>query len=180
MSRIGNKPIEIKAGVTINQTDDVVKVTGPKGTLEIKLRPEVGISIKEGILHVEEKKPSKKTSAFMGMTRALLNNMVNGVTEGFEKKLELVGVGYRAKQNGTDGAVLSVGYSHPVDFKAPNGVQIEVIDNQFISVKGADKQLVGLTASKMRKVRKPEPYKGKGIKYAGEVIRRKQGKTGKV
>ncbi|RJR26396.1 50S ribosomal protein L6 [candidate division WWE3 bacterium] len=180
MSRIGNKPIEIKSGVTVTDENGLVKVTGPKGALEMKLRPEVKISINEGVITVETKKEGKKTSAFLGMTRALLNNMVQGVAEGYEKKLELVGVGYRAKQAGNESVTLTVGFSHPVEFKAPEGVQIEVTDNQFITVKGADKQQVGLTASKIRKIRKPEPYKGKGIKYSDEVIRRKQGKSGKV
>jgi len=115
----------------------------------------------------------------MGMTRSLINNMVKGVLEGFEKKLELVGVGYRAKMNGKD-LGLSVGYSHPVDFIVPAGIEVAVTDNQFVSIKGFDKQLVGQVAANIRKIRKPEPYKGKGIKYSTEVVRRKQGKSGKV
>jgi large subunit ribosomal protein L6 len=113
------------------------------------------------------------------MTRALVANMVKGVTDGFEKKLELVGVGYRAKP-AANGVTLSVGFSHPVEFPAPEGITIEVVDNQNITIRGFDKELVGLTAARIRKVRKPEPYKGKGIKYEGEIVRRKAGKSGKV
>lgn len=179
MSRIGQKAIKIESGVTVTVVDREIKVTGPKGSLSFELRPEVGVKIVEDQLHVEIIKPSRASSAYMGMTRSLINNMVKGVSEGFEKKLELVGVGYRAKMIGKD-LGLTVGYSHPVEFKTPLGIEIAVTDNQFVSIKGFDKQLVGQVAANIRKIRKPEPYKGKGIKYSDEVVRRKQGKSGKV
>ncbi len=179
MSRIGQKVIKIESGVTVTVIDRNIKVTGPKGSLSLELRPEISVNIVEDLLHVEIIKPGRSSSAYMGMTRSLINNMVKGVLEGFEKKLELVGVGYRAKMNGKD-LGLSVGYSHPVDFIVPAGIEVAVTDNQFVSIKGFDKQLVGQVAANIRKIRKPEPYKGKGIKYSTEVVRRKQGKSGKV
>jgi large subunit ribosomal protein L6 len=183
MSRIGLKPILINPNITITVSDSIISVKGPKGTLSSDKRPEVKINITptEVSFEIEEKsKTAKNASAYLGLTRSLVNNMVKGVTDGFEKKLELVGVGYRAKTVGADTLNLTLGFSHPVDFKLPAGIQAEVTDNMNITIKGNDKYLVGQVAANIRKLRKPEPYKGKGIKYAGEVIRRKQGKSGKV
>ncbi len=179
MSRIGKMPILIPQGVTVTIDGSKITVKGPKGELTDTMRPEIKVKIEDNAVVFEIEKETKESSAYWGLIRALVANMVKGVTDGFEKKLELVGVGYRAKASGT-GVSLSVGYSHPVEFPAPEGIQIEVVDQQNVTIKGSNKQLVGLTAAKIRKVRKPEPYKGKGIKYAGEVIRRKAGKSGKV
>jgi large subunit ribosomal protein L6 len=179
MSRIGKKPIEIPAGVKVALNNDVITVTGPKGELKTTLMPDIEVKSTDEEIICTVRIPSKKVSAYWGLTRSLIANMVEGVTKGFSKKLELVGVGYRAKQNGT-GASISVGYSNPVEFPAPKGVEIKVEDNTNITISGIDKQLVGEVAAKIRKIRKPEPYKGKGIKYAGEVIRRKAGKAGKT
>lgn len=183
MSRIGLKPILINPAITVTVNDGVVLVKGPKGTLTAEKRPEIKVNVAAGEIRfeIEEKfKDSKNASAYLGLTRSLVNNMVKGVTDGFEKKLELVGVGYRAKTVGSDALSLTLGFSHPVDFKLPAGISAEVTDNMNITLKGIDKYLVGQVAANIRKIRKPEPYKGKGIKYAGEVIRRKQGKSGKV
>ncbi len=180
MSRIGKKPIELPAGTTVTIDKNLVKVKGPKGELEYNLRPEVKVSIENNVLTVEPLVDSRRTSAFLGLTRALINNMVSGVNTEFQKKLELVGVGFRAKQDSPNKITLTIGFSHPVIFESPKGVTMEVQDNVNIFIKGIDRQLVGLTASKLRKIKKPEPYKGKGIKYDTEVIRRKQGKSGKV
>lgn len=179
MSRIGKQIILIPQGVTVNINGSVVVVKGPKGELSQEIRPEIAVKIENGVLETTIVKETKNSNAFWGLTRALIANMVKGVTEGFEKKLELVGVGYRAKASG-NGVSLAVGYSNPIEFPAPNGIKIDVIDTQNVTISGADKQLVGLTAANIRQVRKPEPYKGKGIKYAGEVIKRKAGKSGKV
>lgn len=170
MSRIGKQPIIIKDNVTANINNSVVTITGPKGTLEYTLRPEVKAEILENQIVCSLEKDTKDASAYWGLTRALINNMINGVTEGYSKKLQLVGVGYRVKQNGK-GITLSVGYSHPVEIPAPEGIELKVEDNTTILITGIDKQLVGLTAAKIRKVRPPEPYKGKGIKYSDEVVR---------
>ncbi len=179
MSRIGRNPILIPQGVTVTVDNSVVKVKGPKGELFVDLRPEITAKVEDSTLTVTPKIETKDTSAFWGLTRALIANMVKGVSEGFEKKLELVGVGYRAKAS-SGGVSLTLGFSHPVEFLAPQGIVFEVPDTQNISIKGADKQLVGQTAAKIRALRKPEPYKGKGIKYFGEKVRRKAGKSGKV
>lgn len=179
MSRIGKMPIEIPAGITVTIDGSKVVVKGPKAELTEVIRPEIKAKVEENHVVFTVGKNVKNASAYWGLARALVANMVKGVNDGFEKKLELVGVGYRAKPSG-NGVTLTVGFSHPVEFPAPEGIKIEVVDQQNIVIKGADKQLVGLTAAKIRKIRKPEPYKGKGIKYAGEVIRRKAGKSGKV
>jgi large subunit ribosomal protein L6 len=180
MSRIGKNPIEIPQGVTVEVQDGTVVVKGPKGELSHTFRPEIEVNVADGIVSTTVKNDYANVDAFWGLTRAIINNMIIGVTEGFEKKLELVGVGYRVKANDAHSITLSVGYSHVVDFKAPESIQLEVDGNTSISVKGIDKQLVGLTAAKIRAVRKPEPYKGKGIRYSDEVVRRKAGKTGKA
>ncbi len=183
MSRIGLKPFTINSGVTITVNDGIVTVKGPKGLLTEPMRPEIKLNIKDNEVSfeiAEEFKDTKNSSAYLGLMRSLVNNMVKGVTDGFEKKLELVGVGYRAKSLGPISLSLTLGFSHPVEFKLPEGITAEVVDTMNIIIKGSDKYMVGQVAANIRKIRKPEPYKGKGIKYAGEVIRRKQGKSGKV
>jgi len=180
MSRIGRKKIEIPQGVSIEINGNNVVVEGPKGTLYCKFESEIGVKKEENTVKVEMLSTTKRSVALWGLTRALIANMVKGVTDGFEKKLELVGVGYRAKSVSPDEIVLTVGFSHPVTFKAEKGIKLDVIDSTHITVSGADKQLVGLMAANIRKIRKPEPYKGKGIRYEGEYVRRKAGKAGKV
>ena len=179
MSRIGKKPINLIDNVTVQVNGSEVTVKGPKGELKMNLRPEVTVKQEEGVINVELVQETKESPAYWGLTRALISNMIEGVTEGFKKELELVGVGYRAKSSGK-GVELSIGFSHPVNFEAPEGITIEVPDQKKITVSGIDKQLVGLTAAQIRAVRKPEPYKGKGIKYVDEVILRKAGKAGKA
>ncbi|MBU5678113.1 50S ribosomal protein L6 [Alkaliphilus sp. MSJ-5] len=179
MSRIGLKPIEIPQGVEIKIDEkNFAVVKGPKGQLEQQLSRDMEIKIEENIINVVRPTDNKKHKSLHGLTRTLLSNMVEGVTKGYEKKLELVGVGYRANKQG-DKLVLSLGFSHPVEMVDPEGITVEVPSQTEIFVKGINKQLVGNYAAKIRELRKPEPYKGKGVKYAGEVIRRKVGKTGK-
>jgi large subunit ribosomal protein L6 len=179
MSRVGKNPISIPEGVNVEIKGSKVTVRGPKGELSLDCRPEIKVVEKDGHLQVSVKVNVTGSNAYWGLTRALIQNMIKGVTEGFEKKLELVGVGYRATAT-SDGVSLTLGYSHPVEFKRPEGIDIEVVDNKNITIKGVDKQLVGQTAAKIRSLRKPEPYKGKGIRYANEVIKIKPGKAGKV
>ena len=179
MSRIGKKPIQIPSGVTVTVKGSNVEVQGTKGKLSIEVRPEIKVEVVDNTVVSSIAKKTDNSNAYWGLTQSLIGNMVHGVSEGYEKKLQLVGVGYRAKET-NDGITLTVGYTHPVDVKAPEGIEFEVEDNQNITVKGIDKELVGLTAAKIRAIRKPEPYKGKGIKYADEVVRRKAGKSGKV
>lgn len=174
MSRIGKQPVLIPAGVQVTLKDTLATVKGPKGTLEVPLRNDVEVRKVDDQIQV--KSLNTETSAFWGLIRALLSNAVIGVTEGYEKHLELVGVGYRVQKQGND-LSLTLGYSHPIEFKAPEGIEFEVPDNKNIKIRGIDKQLVGLTAARIRKLRKPEPYKGKGIKYADEIVRRKAGKS---
>lgn len=177
MSRIGRMPITIPAGVDVKIDGNVVTVKGPKGTLTQEIHPDMIIE-KEGTeLLVKRPTEQKAHKALHGLTRSLLNNMVVGVTEGFKRELEINGVGYRAAMQGKV-LNLSLGYSHPVNFEAKEGVTIEVPAPNKIIVKGANKEDVGATAAKIREFRQPEPYKGKGIKYSYEVIRRKEGKTG--
>lgn len=180
MSRIGKTAIQIPVGVTVSLNGNKIVVKGPKGELAYTLRPEIEVTVEEGKVTSKIKTDTKKSNALWGTTNALIKSMVVGVTNGYEKKLELVGVGYRVNSVNPSKISLAVGYSHPVEFLAPEGVTIEVIENREIVLKGIDKQLVGLAASQIRKVRRPEPYKGKGIKYSDEVIRRKAGKSGKV
>lgn len=180
MSRIGKAPIEIPQGVTVEITGNEVVVKGSKGSLSFNFVKDVEVKKEEDTINVELVGKSKGSPAVWGMTRAMIANMIKGVTENFEKQLELVGVGYRAKSVSPREISMTVGFSHPVDFTSPEGVELKVEDNTHISVLGADKHLVGLTAARIRKIRKPEPYKGKGIRYVGEVVRRKAGKAGKV
>jgi large subunit ribosomal protein L6 len=178
MSRIGKMPIAIPAGVTVEIAENnKVTVKGPKGTLERTLPGEMKITQNDGVITIERPNDLKKEKSLHGLTRSLLHNMVVGVSAGFEKKLEVNGVGYRAAKSGNT-LTLSLGYSHPVEMTDPEGVTTEVQGN-VITVKGIDKEAVGQFAANIRDKRRPEPYKGKGIKYADEHIRRKVGKTGK-
>lgn len=179
MSRLGNLPVKIPAGVTLEVKDSLVTVKGPKGELKLNKRPEIAVQVEGDEAKFSIAIDTKASSAFWGMTRSLVANMVEGVTDGFVKNLELIGVGYRVKQESPDAISLTLGFSHPVKIKAPEGVKFEVGENQTLAIKGIDKGLVGLTAAKIRKLRKPEPYKGKGIRYAGETVRRKAGKAAK-
>jgi large subunit ribosomal protein L6 len=178
MSRIGKLPIEIPKGVKISFTDSVLSVQGPNGTLSRQIMPIVSLSISDSVIEVSRNDETNSARAAHGLTRTLINNMVVGVTNGFNTNLEINGVGYRAEVKGAE-LVLSLGYSHPVNFMIPNGISIVVDKMTKLSVKGFDKELVGQTAAKIRSFRSPEPYKGKGIKYANETILRKAGKTGK-
>ncbi len=176
MSRIGRLPVELTAGVTSTVDGDLVKVTGPKGNLEEKLLPHVTVTIEDGVLNVARNSDEKISRSQHGLMRSLINNMVVGVTQGFEKKLEVSGVGFKVALQGST-LVLNLGFSHPVEFTAPEGITLGV-DKLNISVQGISKQQVGQVAADIRAFKKPEPYKGKGIKYEGEHIIRKAGKTG--
>lgn len=174
MSRVGKKPILIPTGVQVKIEGQKVTITGPKGELSREFRPEVKIEADKEKISVSPQIENKKTAALWGTTRAILNNMIKGMIDGYEKKLEIEGLGYKAALEGND-LVLSVGFTHTVKIKAPPGIKFS-IEKNLITVFGIDKELVGLIASKIRKIRPAEPYKGKGIKYQGEVIRRKAGK----
>lgn len=176
MSRIGKLPVEIPAGVTITVDGELIKVAGPKGELQESKLPEVDVTVEGTTLSVTRKSDEKISRAQHGLMRALINNMVTGVTKGFEKKLEVNGVGFKVALQGNK-LVLSLGFSHPVEFTAPEGITLNV-DKMNISVSGISKQQVGQVAADIRNLKKPEPYKGKGIKYEGEYIIRKAGKTG--
>lgn len=178
MSRIGLKPIEIPNGVTVTKNGSTVTVKGPKGELTRTFNADIIIDIQEKEITVSRPSDQKEHRSLHGTTRSLINNMVQGVTNGFERNLELVGVGYRASKQGQK-LVLSVGYSHPVEFVPEKGIEIDVPSNTKVVVKGIDKERVGELAANIRAVRPPEPYKGKGIRYEGEYVRRKEGKTGK-
>ncbi|MBS1250326.1 MAG: 50S ribosomal protein L6 [Chloroflexi bacterium] len=180
MSRIGRLPVEVPSGVDIKINGSRVRVKGPKGEMEYTFSSSLEIALEEGQIVVTRPSDDREIRALHGTTRALLNNMVIGVSEGFLKNLELVGVGYRANLQGSN-LVLNVGYSHPVEIVPPKGITFEVTEkSRKITVRGYDKQRVGQVAADIRKVRPPEPYKGKGIRYSGEYIRRKAGKVGKV
>ncbi|WP_423800336.1 50S ribosomal protein L6 [Neobacillus sp. SAB-20_R2A] len=178
MSRVGKKPIEIPAGVTVAVNNNTVTVKGPKGELSRSFNPDITINVEENVVTISRPSDVKEHRALHGTTRAVLANMVEGVSKGFEKRLELIGVGYRAQKQGTK-LVLNVGYSHPVEIEPETGLEIEVPANTKITVRGTDKERVGALAANIRQVRPPEPYKGKGIRYEGEFVRRKEGKTGK-
>jgi large subunit ribosomal protein L6 len=178
MSRIGKKPIEIPAGVTVTLNNSTVTVKGPKGELTRTFNPDIEIKVEENVINVSRPSDVKEHRALHGTTRAVIANMVEGVSKGFERGLELIGVGYRAQKQGTK-LVLSVGYSHPVEIEPETGLEIEVPANTKVIIKGTDKERVGALAANIRGVRPPEPYKGKGIRYEGEFVRRKEGKTGK-
>ena len=176
MSRVGKNPIDLPEGVEVKINKGTVEVTGPKGNLLGEVNPDLKLEIKDGELTVSRPNDSKHYKSLHGLYRSLLNNMVEGVTNGFEKKLEIVGVGYKAEMS-KNRLNLQLGYSHLIVFLPPEGVEIVVADPTNISVRGIDKQLVGQVAAKIRSFRPPEPYKGKGIKYVDEYIRRKAGKT---
>jgi len=179
MSKIGRMPIAIKSGVTVTVAGQTVTVTGPKGTVAYAVPSGILVRVEgDAIVVSQEKGHEHETRALFGLTRANLANVVTGLSDGFEKKLELIGVGFRAQTSGTE-LTLSLGFSHPVKIKAPAGITFAVADN-VVSVKGSDKVLVGNTAAIIRGIKPPEPYKGKGIKYAGEKIRRKAGKAAKA
>jgi len=179
MSRIGRLPIEIPQGVQVNISDDnLVTVKGPLGELSEKISPDMNISVEENTIVVARPNDNKRNRSLHGLSRTLINNMIIGVTKGYEKKLKIVGVGYRAIKNGNS-LDLQLGFSHPVNMKDPDGITTECPTQTDIIIKGINKQLVGNYAAKIRDWRKPEPYKGKGIRYADEVVRRKEGKTGK-
>lgn len=176
MSRVGKKPITIPKGVSITQAKNSIKVKGPKGELETVIHQNMKVEIKDGELNVQRPNDLKINKSLHGLTRALIQNMVTGVTEQYQKTLEIVGVGYRAEQKGTN-ILVSIGYSHPIYFIPPAGITVQVPTPNQIVISGIDKQLVGLVSAKLRSFRKPEPYKGKGIKYSTEQIIRKAGKT---
>jgi large subunit ribosomal protein L6 len=178
MSRIGRRPIDLPQGVEVRLDGSHVAVTGPNGRLERDLSPMMRVLVEGNVVRVERPDDSRQARSLHGLTRTLVANMVEGVSSGFEKALELQGVGYRAAKNGQK-LVLTVGYSHPVEMTPPDGVTIEVPAPASVLVRGASKEAVGEFAAKVRAVRPPEPYKGKGVRYRGERVRRKVGKTGK-
>ncbi|MFD1178941.1 50S ribosomal protein L6 [Paenibacillus puldeungensis] len=178
MSRIGRKPIAVPSGVNVTLDNTVITVKGPKGTLSRELHKDLKVTVEENVITIERPSDNKLHRSLHGTTRSVVSNMVSGVTEGFSKSLELVGVGYRASLSGKK-LVLNVGYSHPVEINPEEGIEFEVPTNTKIIVKGINKERVGEYAAKIRAVRAPEPYKGKGIKYEGERIIRKEGKAGK-
>jgi len=175
MSRIGNRKLVIPQGVTVENTDNLIKVTGPKGTLSLELMENITVEINENELLVKRSNEQIKTKAMHGTTNANIKNMIEGVTNGFAKSLEIIGVGYRFTVKGNT-LVVNAGYSHPVEMEIPTGLTVEGISNTEIKVSGIDKILVGEFAANIRKIRKPEPYKGKGIRYKDEYVRRKEGK----
>jgi large subunit ribosomal protein L6 len=178
MSRIGKKPIALPAGVKVEVRDGLVSVNGQKGALQRPLLEGVEVDIADSVVTLTRTSEDKRSRSYHGLMRTLVANMVEGVSKGFEKKLEIVGIGYRSELKG-DGLALYLGYSHPINFVLPQGISAEVEKQTLVTIKGIDKELVGQIAAKIRDLRKPDPYKGKGVKYAGEVLRKKAGKTGK-
>ena len=176
MSRIGKVPVKIPGGVSADIADGTLTVKGPKGTLTLKLREEISYTLDGEAILVKPANDSKAARAFWGMQRTMVDNLVTGVTQGYTKVLEINGVGYRANAQGPRKLKLQLGYSHDVDFEVPEGVEVKTPDNTTIEISGIDKQKVGQVAAEIRRWRKPEPYKGKGIKYRGEYIFRKEGK----
>ena len=176
MSRVGKRPIPIPAKVQVEQRDDVLTISGPQGQIQRKIHPDIKVIVGNGQVAVSVDESNKKLSALHGLYRALIANMVTGVSKGFERALEIVGVGYRAELAGRV-ATFHLGYSHPIKYELPTGIDAK-IDKTKITLKGIDKELLGRTAAEIRGFREPEPYKGKGIKYVDEVVRRKAGKTG--
>ena len=179
MSRIGKLPIEVPSGVDVAIDDQLVTVKGPKGTLSHQVAAPITVERSDGVLEVKRPDDERISRSLHGLTRTLINNMVVGVTDGYEKKLEIVGVGYRVLSKGPTQLEFQLGYSHSITFNAPEGITFTVEGPTKLGVQGIDKQLVGETAAKIRKLRKPEPYKGKGVRYAGEQVRKKVGKAGK-
>jgi large subunit ribosomal protein L6 len=178
MSRIGKKPIALPKGVTVEIKNGFVSVQGQKGALQRPLLEGVVLDIDNEVITLKRTGDDKRSRSYHGLMRTLVSNMVVGVSQGFEKKLEIVGIGYRSELKG-DGLALYLGYSHPIEFPLPDGISAEVEKQTLVTIKGIDKELVGQVAAKIRDLRKPDPYKGKGVKYAGEVLRKKAGKTGK-
>ncbi len=185
MSKVGQLPIKFNSSIVKVSVEDggdyhylLIKVEGPKGLLELSIRKGVKISIENDEILVASKSESKMSKSYHGLYRSLINNMIQGVTEGFEKRLEIHGTGYRGESKGSDKIELKLGFSHPVNYQARKGIDLKVEDQNLIVVSGFDKQLVGQTAAEIRELRKPEPYKGKGIRYLGEQVKRKSGKTG--
>ena len=179
MSRVGNAPITVPSGVEVSISGSSISVKGSKGTLERDLPGGITVREEESTLLVERPDDTGESKAFHGLSRSLIQNMIVGVTEGFTKELQIQGVGYRATAKGSNALELALGFSHPVNITAPDGIELEVPQQTQILVKGIDKQLVGQVAADIRKWRKPEPYKGKGIRYAGERVIRKAGKAAK-
>lgn len=182
MSRIGKLPVAVPKGVKAQVEGQILKVEGPKGKLERRVRPEIAVKLVDGALQFSRSSDAKTVRAFHGMERALARNMIQGVSEGFSKELELVGVGYRADMAGNSTINLALGYSHPIDFSVPAGIKASVVKDgrqTFVKLEGADRQLVGQVAAKLRGLREPEPYQGKGVRYRNEVIKLKAGKAGK-
>jgi large subunit ribosomal protein L6 len=175
MSRIGKRPVVLPAGVSASTEGEILSVKGPKGTLELQMRDEISYDISDEGISVQPANPSKEARAFWGMQRTLVQNLVTGVTEGFTKVLEITGVGYRAQAQGKN-LRLQLGYSHDVNFPVPEGIDVKTPDQNTVEISGIDRQKVGQVAAEIRRWRKPEPYKGKGIKYRGEYIFRKEGK----
>lgn len=178
MSRIGKKPIPLPSGVKVEVKDGWVSVQGQKGALQRPLLESVQVDVADNVVTLKRTGDDKRARSYHGLMRTLVANMVEGVSRGFEKKLEIVGIGYRSELKGNNLA-LYLGYSHPVDFPLPKGISAEIEKQTLLTIKGIDKELVGQVAAKIRDLRKPDPYKGKGVKYAGEVLRKKAGKTGK-
>ena len=178
MSKIGKQPVSIPQGVTVKVENSTVNVSGPKGSISFKIRPEINVVVDEKKVKVNRKSENKFAKSLHGLTRSVISNMVTGVTDGHQKILELVGVGYKAVKQGP-GLVLNVGYSHPIMISPTNGIELDITDNKII-VSGIDKIAVGEMAAKIRRVRPPEPYKGKGIRYSGEIVRKKAGKAVKA
>ena len=177
MSRIGKKPVTVPQGVTLDLKGSEVAVKGPKGELRRQLHPEMQLALANGIFTVTRPSEEQKHKALHGLTRTLVQNMIDGVSKGFTKTLEIQGVGYKAEAK-PYGVNLVVGFSHPVKYEAPKGIKISVENNTVVKIEGADKEIVGQVAAELRAVRPPEPYKGKGVRYQGEQVRRKAGKTG--
>ena len=178
MSRIGKKPITLPQGVTLTVDEQRVEVKGPKGTLSLNINPDMSVTVDESNVIVERPSDTKIHKTLHGTTRALIQNMVVGVSEGYKKQLKMIGVGYRAQVQGSK-LIVSAGYSQPVELDVPNGISVEVVKNTDITIEGIDKQAVGEFSANVRAIRKPEPYLGKGIRYVDEYVRRKEGKTAK-
>ena len=179
MSRIGKFPITVPSGVEVTITDQNVAVTGPKGSLDLDVAEDITVRQEGDVLHVERPDDERRNRAMHGLTRSLVNNMVIGVSQGFMKELQIVGGGYRALAKGDRALEMQLGYSHSIDVKAPDGVTFDVPEPTHIVVSGIDKQAVGQVAAEIRSLRKPEPYKGKGVRYVGEYVARKAGKAAK-
>lgn len=178
MSRIGKKPIALPQGVKVDIKDGMVSVQGPRGSLSRPLLEGIQVDMEEGALLIKRANDTKRVRSYHGLMRTLVANMVDGVSKGFEKKLEIVGIGYRSELQGNN-IVLYLGYSHPINFPLPTGISADIEKQTIVTIKGIDKELVGQISAKIRDLRRPDPYKGKGVKYAGEVLRKKAGKTGK-